>query len=213
MGGVKVNTQFESTMPNLFASGEAVGGANGANRLSGNAITEALVFGARAGRSAAAAARATNGRSTAQAFAPALDLLRRRKQSAAVNPAALIGELQRIMMDKVGPFRTEATLDEAIAELDRLTQALGDDPASTGAPFDSVLLDWLDLRNMVQVAKSVAVAARTRRESRGSHQREDFPSLDPAWQFNQVVRMNDGKIELSRSAAPQKARALAGVPA
>ena len=43
-------------MPGLFAAGEAVGGANGANRLSGNAITEALVFGRRAGRSAAARA-------------------------------------------------------------------------------------------------------------------------------------------------------------
>ena len=213
MGGVKVNAAFESTVPNLFASGEAVGGANGANRLSGNAITEALVFGARAGRSAAAAARATNGRSTAQAFAPALDLLRRRKLSASVNPAALIGELQQIMMEKVGPFRTETTLDAAIAELDRLTRAIGNDPLSDGAPFDSVLLDWLDLRNMVAVAKSVAIAAHARRESRGSHQREDFPSLDPAWQFNQIVRWDDGKIELSRSAATKKAQELAGTPA
>jgi succinate dehydrogenase / fumarate reductase flavoprotein subunit len=115
------------------------------------------------------------------------------------------------MMEKVGPLRTEATLDEAIAGLEQLAQAIGNDPISDGAPFDSVLLDWLDLRNMVAVAKSVTVAARARCESRGSHQREDFPSLDPAWQINQIVRLDADKIALSPSATAGKSRELAGV--
>ena len=54
MGGVVVDDAMPTEVPGLFAAGEAVGGANGANRLSGNAVTEALVFGRRAGRSAAA---------------------------------------------------------------------------------------------------------------------------------------------------------------
>src|SRR6185437_1991226 len=53
MGGIVTDEQMQTDLPGLFAAGEAVGGANGANRLSGNAITEALVFGRRAGRSAA----------------------------------------------------------------------------------------------------------------------------------------------------------------
>src|SRR4029077_5178571 len=53
MGGIATDAQMQTDVPGLFAAGEAVGGANGANRLSGNAITEALVFGRRAGRSAA----------------------------------------------------------------------------------------------------------------------------------------------------------------
>ena len=53
MGGVRVDTQMETKVPGLFAAGEAVGGANGANRLSGNAMSEAFVFGERAGRFAA----------------------------------------------------------------------------------------------------------------------------------------------------------------
>jgi succinate dehydrogenase / fumarate reductase flavoprotein subunit len=204
MGGIRVDTRFETAVPNLFACGEAVGGANGANRLSGNAITEALVFGARAGRSAAAAARTANQqRGRQQAFAPALDLLGRRRPSTAANPAELIVELQNIMMDKVGPFRTQAKLDEAIADIGRMAQAIGSDPMADGAPFDSVLTDWLDLRNMLLVAHSVGVAAQARHESRGSHQREDFPGLDPRWQFNQIIALRDGEIALSHGTSPR----------
>ncbi len=213
MGGVRVDTRFESAVPNLFACGEAVGGANGSNRLSGNAITEALVFGARAGQSAAEAARKSNRqRGNEETFAPALDLLARRRPMNGVNPAQMIVDLQAIMMDKVGPFRTQAKLDSAVADIEELTRAIGDDPFASGAPFDSVLVDWLDLRNMTQVAMSVTLPAQARRESRGAHQREDFPGLDPAWQFNQAIDFRDGRIALSRLPV-HAARRLADVPA
>ena len=205
MGGIKVDTQFQSTVPQLFACGEAVGGANGANRLSGNAITEALVFGARAGRNAAAATRAVRHSWTPRASTAALDLLKRRKQTAALNPAALIVALQTEMMNKVGPFRTEGTLNDAIDAIGSIARDVGEDPVASGAPFDSVLLDWLDLRNMLLVAQSVAAAARARRESRGSHQREDFPSLDPQCEFNQIVELRRGKIELTTKASKRAA--------
>jgi succinate dehydrogenase/fumarate reductase flavoprotein subunit len=217
MGGVKVDTQFESAVPNLFACGEAVGGANGANRLSGNAITEALVFGARAGRSAAATAAKASHRWRPSASAATLDLLRRRTPSVTANPAALIGELQGVMMDKVGPFRTQTQLDEALADIDRIERAIGTDPMASGAPFDAVLVDWLDLRNMVLVARSVTLAARARLESRGSHQREDFPGLDPRWQFNQTVELRDGRLALAADARLERsshaAQPLADIPA
>jgi len=217
MGGVKVDTRFESAVPNLFACGEAVGGANGANRLSGNAITEALVFGARAGRAAAAAAGKLSHRWQPSASAATLDLLGRRTTAVTVNPAALIDELQGIMMDKVGPFRTQNLLDEALTDIDRIARAIGTNPMASGAPFDAVLIDWLDLRNMVLVARSVTLAARARLESRGSHQREDFPSLDPRWQFNQIVNLRGGRIELAADVRREQSRSvtqpLADIPA
>src|SRR3984957_8026984 len=213
-GGVKVDTRFETAVPHLFAAGEAVGGANGATRLSGNAITEALVFGARAGKSAAAAARTANKqRWTSRASSPALDLLQRRTTKIAANPAALIVDLQAVMTDKAGPFRTEATLDHALAEIDRIAQAIGSDPMSSGEPSDAVLTDWLDLRNMTLVARSVCLAAKARRESRGAHQREDFPGLDPRWQFNQIVDLRDGKLGLSSNAGAPNAERLASASA
>ena len=203
MGGVKVDTRFETRVPNLFAAGEAVGGANGATRLSGNAITEALVFGARAGKSAAGAARTANKQRWTSRSSPALDLLRHRTTKLAANPAALIADLQAVMTDKAGPFRTETTLDAALVEIDRIAAAIGPDPMSSGEPSDSVLTDWLDLRNMTLVARSVCLAAKARHESRGSHQREDFPGLDPHWQFNQIVDLRNGALSLSSNAAAQ----------
>ncbi len=204
MGGVKVDTRFETRVPNLFAAGEAVGGANGATRLSGNAITEALVFGARAGKSAAAAARTANKqRWTSRAASPALDLLRRRTTKMAANPAALIVDLQAVMTDKVGPFRTETKLNDALAEIDRIAKVVGPDPMSSGEPSDAVLTDWLDLRNMTLVARSVCLAAKARQESRGAHQREDFPGLDPRFKFNQILELRGGALSLSSHAAAQ----------
>jgi succinate dehydrogenase / fumarate reductase flavoprotein subunit len=65
--------------------------------------------------------------------------------------------------------------------------------------YDAILLDWLDLRNMLLVARSVATAAANRTESRGAQQREDYPSMDESWTSNQVLRVSGGRLELGRS--------------
>ena len=59
-------------------------------------------------------------------------------------------------------------------------------------------LDWLDLRNMLLVAQTVVLAALERKESRGAHQREDFPGLLPEWETNQVLSWHEGKLGLKR---------------
>ena len=59
-------------------------------------------------------------------------------------------------------------------------------------------LDWFDLRNMLMVARSVTEAALLRTESRGAHQREDFPGMESEWRLNQVIRLKDGRIDISR---------------
>jgi len=68
--------------------------------------------------------------------------------------------------------------------------------------------DWFDLRNMLPVARIVAQAALRRTESRGAHQREDFPGMLPAWRVNQVVRWRNGTLDLA-SAPPAPAMAAA----
>ena len=118
MGGIRVDTTMATGVPGLYAAGEAVGGANGANRLSGNAITEALAFGRAAGRSAAATI-------PGPAFDPAAaapSLALATAIGPACNTAALFAALQAVMADKVGPFRTAAGLDFALAEIRALAR-------------------------------------------------------------------------------------------
>ncbi len=189
MGGVRVNERMATRVPNLYAAGEAVGGANGANRLSGNAITEALVFGERAGASAAAraAGRAAPGWSDAAAQAAFTRI--RAAAAPRGNTAALIASLQNLMADDVGPIRTAPRLERALAAIDGMTRELGELPPSAEPRYSMERLDWFDLRNMLLVAKTVAQTALARRESRGAHQREDYPGMLPEWQLNQVVSM------------------------
>src|SRR5215472_15932638 len=114
MGGIAADARMETSVPGLYAAGEAVGGANGANRLSGNAITEALVFGRRAGQSAAERAAGMR----AQPFRPeaaraALDLIGASGTGDGPNTADMVQRLQTIMADDVGPFRIAEKLERA----------------------------------------------------------------------------------------------------
>ena len=208
MGGVIADERMRTALPGLFVAGEAVGGANGANRLSGNAITEALVFGRRAGKSAAERV----GRMHAPAFRPeagraGIDLLASAHDRDDINTAGMIQRLQATMSDDVGPFRTGVKLERALAAIADMSGALGERPIGNGDAFDLRLLEWLDLRNMLMVARAVTAAALARTESRGAHQREDFPGMLPEWRMNQVVRRREGGIALA--AVPTATQAAA----
>lgn len=201
MGGARVDARMQTRVPGLFAAGEAVGGANGANRLSGNAITEACAFGRRAGMAAADDAARASARWDPAWAAPALDLLADGHGRPAPNTAAMVAELQALMADDVGPFRTRGGLERALARLGDMRAALGP-RAPAGQAYDLRRLEWLDLRNMLLVAETVARAALARTESRGAHQREDHPGLEPGWTVNQTVALRDGRVTLTRVPVP-----------
>src|SRR5262245_23532452 len=208
MGGVVADAQMQTELPGLFAAGEVVGGANGANRLSGNAITEALVFGRRAGASAAAHAKKVAKKIARRELAAgdmraALDLVRnghlRNEHGARSGPntAAMIARLQAIMADDVGPFRTGTKLERALGGIAALAAELGERPAAANGGFDLQRLEWFDLRNMLSVARTVAQSALQRTESRGAHQREDFPQMLQQWQTHQHVRLVGNALQIT----------------
>jgi succinate dehydrogenase/fumarate reductase flavoprotein subunit len=202
MGGVTADVRMQTEVPGLLVAGEAVGGANGANRLSGNAITEALVFGREAGRTAAARAKAMTSVPTADKAARAtVDLIRGDPPKDVPNSAEMLTRLQAIMSDDVGPLRTANKLQRALDSIDGLDKALGDRPFGDAGSFDMQRLDWFDLRNMLTVARVVTQAASLRTESRGAHQREDFPAMLPQWRVNQVIRLQGGKLDITQSPA------------
>jgi succinate dehydrogenase/fumarate reductase flavoprotein subunit len=192
-------------VPGLFVAGEVVGGANGANRLSGNALTEAFVFGRRAGRSAAEWFKERKG-TPAHAGGSAFERLAGRPASGKTNNTAeMIARLQATMSENVGPLRTATKLGRAVDDIDSLERELGDLPPAAATAFDLQRLEWIDLRNMLAVAHAVAEAALNRTESRGAHQREDCPTMQPEWQRHQTVRWRDGRLQIA--GAPHAAAA------
>lgn len=206
MGGIAADTQMQTGLPGLFAAGEAVGGANGANRLSGNAITEAFVFGRRAGQTAAVFANhAVAETALADNEAAIIDLITADEPAHEINTAELVQSLQATMQDDVGALRTEAGLKRALEKIDAMTAHIGERPQGTGNSFDMRRLDWLDLRNMLLVAKSVTQAALARTETRGAQHREDFPETSPEWAVNQFISLRDGAVTLTKRDALQSA--------
>jgi len=195
MGGVRVDRRMQTGVANLYAAGEVVAGANGANRLSGNAITEALVFGRIAGEQAAARAQ----RTAAMPDHGDVSLVQSRGGRPPVNLAGAIAALQAVMADQVGPFRSRAGLLQAQAEIGRLRAQLGEVPPGVPGPYDLERLDWFDLRAMLLVAETITAAALARQESRGAHQREDFPALDAAWAMHQTAALDGAGLVLGRA--------------
>ena len=116
------------------------------------------------------------------------------------NTASLFVRLQSVMSDRVGPFRTEAGLAAALDEVRALRAEMGTVPPGKPQPHDLNRIDWFDLRQALLVAESVILAATARTESRGAHQREDFPAMDENWALNQTLQLEDGRLQLSRVA-------------
>jgi succinate dehydrogenase/fumarate reductase flavoprotein subunit len=196
MGGIRVDERLQSRVPGLYAAGEATGGANGANRLSGNAIPEALVFGERAGHFAALHAAGRGQAWRPRAAAEALARLRAVSagQKGEVPAIALLEEMRALMWRAVGPFRDAAGLAAALARLGEMRQALSSLAVRPGARMNPTLADWFELRASLHAAEAVAAAALAREESRGAHQRTDFPLSDPALARSRTVALDAGGI-------------------
>jgi fumarate reductase flavoprotein subunit len=185
MGGIHTDLHGATPLPGLYAAGEAACvSINGANRLGSNSLTELLVFGARAGRAAAAFAAGQPAPGAALA-AQAEDERRRlegrflRQRGGRERVAGLRAEMHRIMEDSAGIYRTEATLKDAAGKLRHLQERFEDltldDRSYT---FNTELTGALELSYMLDVAETIVHAALERRESRGSHQRTDYPQRD-----------------------------------
>ena len=199
MGGVEVDADMASTVPGLYAAGEIAGGANGANRLSGNALPEAVVFGERAGEKAAQyAMRGKSARWDEKAAQPALDLVRQaagRNIGSGTFPGQLMGELKALMWGKVGAFRNGPDLEAARDRIRAMRQNDLDDLTISPEPeFNTSLTEWFELRNGLLAAEAVATAALGRQESRGAHQLDDFPKADDRFFANQRLTLDNGEL-------------------
>jgi succinate dehydrogenase / fumarate reductase, flavoprotein subunit len=204
MGGLKVDAETAAaTVPGLFAAGEVAAGLHGANRLGGNSLSDLLVFGRRAGRAAAEYARALDVRPEAtsdQADEIARAALQPFERLDGENPYALQQDLQDTMQALVGIIRTEDELKEALDRLDELKERAGRATAEGNRLYNPGWHLALDLRSLLAVSETIALAALERKESRGAQTREDYPQTDPEFaKVNIVVRMKDGEPYVDRA--------------
>ncbi|MCS7460340.1 FAD-binding protein [Paenibacillus doosanensis] len=174
MGGIRVNSRMETTVPGLLACGELIYGMHGANRLSGNAITEALVTGRIAAETAAQAKpKAPSGRLQAE-----LERLERLWHPRQVerDEASMLSvkrELQKLMWEGAGPLRTEAGLTRALEELRELTARVDNIALARQNYYALTLVEKIELVHMLKLSETIITGALARRESRGAHTRLD----------------------------------------
>jgi len=185
MGGVHTDINGATPLAGLYAAGEvACVNLNGANRLGSNSLTECLVFGARAGRAAAEFAE-QSGLVDPSVEAQVRDEQRRLHDDFLTSThgteriAALRAEMQTTMEEGAGIYRTGTTLDAAVETMGRLRQRARhlklDDRSRT---FNTELVSALELGYMLDLAEVILRSAAQRTESRGAHQRTDYPDRD-----------------------------------
>ncbi len=191
MGGVRVDAETaQSSVPGLFAAGEVAAGLHGANRLGGNSLSDLLVFGRRAGFSAAEYANRQRSAAidSGQIEDAAREMLAPFERADGESPYQIHKELQETMQTLVGIYRNEEDLKRALNELKKLKERAGCVRVEGSRLFNPGWHLVRDLKSMLTVSEAVTLCALARQESRGSHSRIDYPGLDAAWgKRNQVI--------------------------
>jgi succinate dehydrogenase / fumarate reductase flavoprotein subunit len=209
MGGIRVNPDTqESSVPGLFAAGEAAGGLHGANRLGGNSLSDLLVFGKLAGEYAAKYAKSVGFPKVdnAQIEDAAREMNEFFTRKDGENPYKLHMELQDTMQNLVGIFRQESDLQQALTKLDEYKKRAAKTSIAEGNKmFNPGWHLCKDLQNMVLASEAIARSAQLRKESRGAHSRLDFPNFDPQYaKVNAVVsKARDGSMKIESRPLPE----------
>ncbi|MDB4951584.1 MAG: fumarate reductase/succinate dehydrogenase flavoprotein domain protein [Gemmatimonadetes bacterium] len=208
MGGIRVDGDTQmSTVPGLFAAGECAAGLHGANRLGGNSLSDLLVFGKRAGESAARFARENRASTVDEAAleAAAREALAPFDRGTEGEGAYQVQhDLQEMMQDLVGIVRREDEMERALEGLAALNERAARVGVTGNREYNPGWHTALDLPNLLTVSEAITRSALDRKESRGGHFRDDFPEKDAAFStFNTVIRKGEGgRMELGREPIP-----------
>ena len=219
LGGLRIDEWGRTSVPGLYAGGEAAGGVHGANRLGGAALSDTYVFGYRAGLAAAAEASsrampASNAGGATDAI-NALDA-RLARGGGQLSATEWRREVQQLVVSSVGQVRHGDRLQQGLAKLAELARRY-DDASVEGETVRDRCGEMrlnMETRNLIQVAQMLGTAALNRRESRGGHYRLDFPALDERFVGNIVLTQDGERIrhEFRPVPPPAVAPAPAGIP-
>jgi fumarate reductase (CoM/CoB) subunit A len=201
MGGVRINERCETSVEGLFAAGEVAGGVHGANRMGGNALSDIVVFGSRAGRYAAEYAKSTDW------IEPRKSTIREEQKrlsgffrSGGIAPKGVRDKLGACMLNNMGVARNEADLKKALSVLNSLRV---EDLPQLRAPqvrrFNLAWVEAIETPYMVDVAEIMVKSALHRTESRGAHFREDYPNTERDWLKHTLVKKKGGFVGIGTS--------------
>ncbi len=203
MGGIRVEAETaQTTLPGLFAAGEAAAGLHGANRLGGNSLSDLLVFGRRAGQSATEYAKQAGpvNIEADQVEEGSRAMLEPFERPAGESPYDVHRDLQETMQNYVGIFRNESDLRTGLSELQKLKERAGRVRVEGSRLFNPGWHLAQDLRSMLTVSEAVALSALERKESRGAHSRIDYPNYDGRWgKQNNIVERDGDQMQLKQS--------------
>ncbi len=216
MGGIRVDAETAATsLPGLFAAGEAAAGLHGANRLGGNSLSDLLVFGRRAGEAAARRARSAGTPTAADSGEieeAAREMLAPFERSDGESPYAIHQDLEETMQNLVGIFRNAEDLKRGLSEIEKLQERLARVRVQGSRLFNPGWHLARDLKSMLTVSEAVARSALERLESRGAHSRTDYPKLDPGWgKRNNVVSRDGREMRVSQRPIPEMPADLAAL--
>ena len=208
MGGIPTNVDGEvqrnaqgDVVPGFYAAGEvACVSVHGANRLGTNSLVDLVVFGKRAGKAAAAYCQENDwAELPAETWEPTQAMLQNMLgNDGQHNVADLRTEMQALMMDKVGVFRTEEGIQSALNRIRELQESAQDITVmDKGKRFNTDILEAIELQNLLDLAEVTAASALARTESRGAHSREDHKARDDEnWLTHTYASKVEGKISL-----------------
>jgi succinate dehydrogenase/fumarate reductase flavoprotein subunit len=205
IGGVSTDSDGETEVPGLWAAGEVVGGLHGANRMGGNALSEIIVFGSRAGaRAAEWALREKTLREPGALIRSRWDRFQKKWKSngKGLSPRVLRKRTGTILWNQGGIIKEEKGLQSALEELRKMKNE--DLPwAASETPKET--LEKIEVDNGVLVAEMILRSALMRRESRGAHYRKDFSVVDDRnWKGNIFLKKSEAEMILTFHPLPGK---------
>jgi fumarate reductase (CoM/CoB) subunit A len=174
MGGIRMKPAGETDIPGLYAAGEVSGGLHGSNRMGGNALAECLVFGAKSGYEAARYAKTRTFKKTPpipESWPGDLPASSAGLRSSP-NTSAVLRAVRDLAWKYAGPIRNEEQMREGLSLLDATRRKLNNLPVLQ----ISDLISKKEVENSLFVLQAILISSLARKESRGSFQREDFPS-------------------------------------
>lgn len=195
MGGVWVRPEDHSTeVEGLFAIGEASSGLHGANRLGGNSLIELLVFGRIVGQAAAeySSHLSEQIRSEAAVASARQEINRLLASHGTENVRTLQRAIRDMMTENAGVVRNETGLKEGLARLDKIEERMSNIGIHPDIAGFQDLAHAYDLKSSALSARATLEAALERRETRGCHNRSDFPETDAGMQVNLVWSLENG---------------------